>query len=86
MQELFRVKALFERFLPVDASFASGAWASSSTQPHQSCGAEIEEQRKEVRKEKNRQSAAATRARREAYTASLEGQVRVSTLHVMTFA
>ena len=40
--------------------------------------AELEEQRKEVRKQKNRDSAAATRARREAYTASLEGQVQHS--------
>ena len=37
--------------------------------------AEVEDQRKAIRKQKNRASAAATRARREEYTANLETQV-----------
>ena len=39
--------------------------------------AEMEAEKKAVRKQKNRASAAATRQRREEYTASLETQVRL---------
>lgn len=55
--------------------------AEAETGPWEDTHMEDREAKKQLRKEKNRASAAASRARREAYTASLEEEVCHRQLH-----